>query len=154
MSSATETAAAAATVAVENIEASAQAAIDDANARAEAAQAVAAAVTDAAIQKEISDRVDDLAEDVVECREENQSLRLTISNLEAQIAEILTKLAAPPTVIVAPAAPLPQSIPPASPGETSETVATVVTTVEPSNANAGDRPAAATPTAQRKPRLI
>jgi len=131
MSTNSETVAAAAAVSVENVEASAQAAIDSANARAANAEAVASAVTDAAVQREISDRCDDIAEDVLQCREENQGLRTELAAIRSQIAELSEKVNAPPTVIVSEvstplaAATGAQSTPQPSPQATVTTVSTV-----------------------------
>lgn len=120
-----ETAAAAAADAVgtiaADIEAGAAAAIEAANARAVNAEAAAAAIADGAIRSELSDRINDVAEDVLQCRDENQALRLEIQSLSSRLLALETKPPEAPTIVVTetpqPIAPelAPQSTPPASP---------------------------------------
>jgi hypothetical protein len=97
---------------VENVEAGAAAAIEAAETRAANAEAAAASIADAAIRTELSQRIDDIAEDILECREENQTLRTELASLSSRLTTLETAPPPAPTVVVTEPAPNPTTVEP------------------------------------------
>lgn len=86
-------AAAQATVAViENVEATAERLVENAELRVEAAQAVAQQITDAALQTEIGRQVSTIREDVTAWRAEQENQATRLMSLEQSLTEAQTRL--------------------------------------------------------------
>jgi len=77
---------------VENALAAADIAVADANARAEAAREAAALVTEAAIERAISERVDDCEEGIEQCENRVEALQNQMTALNNRLTEMQTTL--------------------------------------------------------------
>lgn len=113
----------------------AAASVDTANARAEAAEEVAALLTEAAIQRTITDDVNDLREELEQCQNDLQSAQALIASLETRVTETQASLTLfltmeqlmaemakyqplpPPSIRPQPN---PETIPPTNPSEAGE----------------------------------
>jgi chromosome segregation ATPase len=80
------------TTVVENALAAAETSIADANARADAAREAAALVTEAAIERAISDRVDDCEEGIEQCQNDVEGLQNHLRTLQQTLTELQTSL--------------------------------------------------------------
>lgn len=81
---------------VEGALASAEVAVDAANERAEAAEEAARLVSEGAVQREITGRVDDLQEEIEACHRENEALRTEITAVRSEMANLSQTL---PTLV-------------------------------------------------------
>lgn len=77
---------------VEGALAAAEVSVADANARAEAAREAAALVTEAAIERVISERVDNCEEGIEQCENENQALSQRVTALQAEVTTLQQSL--------------------------------------------------------------
>lgn len=87
-----ENVAAVAGAAVEGIVAEAAAAVEAANERAEAAREVGVLLTEAAIQRDISERVDDVEEGLETCENQNAALQAEITSLREMVTALQASL--------------------------------------------------------------
>jgi chaperonin cofactor prefoldin len=104
-----------------------------ANERAEAAQEALALVTEAAIERAISERVDDCEEGIEQCENRNEALQSQVTALQSQLTELSTtlpqlvtlevmaaeiaKLSAPPSIPKPSPHPNPDQNPPQNPDD-------------------------------------
>jgi hypothetical protein len=68
--------------------------------RVENAEAVAQAITDAAVMTELGRRIDGLATELSECRNANQTVVMELAGLKSTLADLSAKL--PPSLIMPP----------------------------------------------------